>query len=569
METATPSSTKLRFAIIIDGLAAPRWTVRCLAQLDRSGLASLALVIDLSPAVLPPKTSRPDWLLDKYRRWIRLRSPSLRAVKNLPLSTGAAVIRCLPEVDAGGFALNPTDVIRVRQSGLDFILHFSRHILRGAICDAARHGLWTFSHEQQDRHGDLAGFGEVMRGDAVTSTALQRLCSNGSTIDLFRGFLRTKSAYRDNAEALRLASAGWCVQVCKRIGLGQRLETETTAAPAVRLANMPTRRCMIRYFARRAGTAGTELWRKLFFLDMWNIGLVASPLRQVVATGQAEPVSWLRRPGKLRFFADPFVAKVQRRLYILFEEFDHLRGKGWISGGALQGDLEISARPIFAPLWHMSYPFLFEAEGKLFCVPETSEAAVVLLYEASSFPYLWKKPAVIVDGISALDSTVFAYEGRWWLFCTNGAASPQEELHAWYSEKLRGPWHPHPLNPLSCDVRSARPAGVPFLLDGALMRPGQDCSQTYGGAVSLMRVDTLTPTDFRETRIGAILPNTAGPYPDGLHTVVGMGDITIIDGKRRMFSPIALPLKLLSKLRKTRRLARVKRSRGILSTNPD
>jgi hypothetical protein len=561
MERTRTLPTKLRFAVITDGLAVPRWAARCLDRLDRSGLASLVLVMVLPPVGRPRERGGRIWLLAKYGGWVRLRSPSLLPVKNLSLLSRAEIIRCSPEISRHGFVLNPLDAETVRQSGLDFILHFSRRILRGAICDAARHGLWIFSHGEEERHGRFPGFGEVMRGDAVTSAALQRLEADGSTIDLVRGFLRTRKNYRHNTEALRLASAGWCLQICRRISLGQQPAAEAAGAPSPGLAVMPTIRCLGRYFARRIGAAGIAIWRKLFFLDMWNIGIVASPLRQVVTTGRAKPVSWLHQPGKLHFFADPFPVEVGRQLYLLFEEFDHLKGKGWISGAVVRDNLDLSTEAVFVAPCHMSYPFLLEAEGKLFCVPETSEAGVILLFEACSFPSVWKEPVVIAEGFAALDSTIFAHEGKWWLFCTNAAAAPEEELHAWYSEELRGPWYPHPLNPLCCDVRSARPAGSPFMLDGVLMRPGQDCSRTYGGAVSLMRIDALTPTDFRETRIGAVLPDSSGPYPDGLHTIVGIGDITVIDGKRRMFSPIALPLKLLCKLRRLKRLARAKGAR--------
>lgn len=556
MERATPLPTKLRFAVISDGLEVPRWAARCLDHLERSGLASLALVLVLSPGGLPRKPERRDWLPGKYGEWVRSRSPSLWLVKKLSLLGQVEAIRCSPEISVDGLVLDPADVAAVRQGGLDFILHFSSHILRGAICDTARHGLWTFSHGDEERHGRFPGFGEVMRGDAVTSAALQRLRADGSAIDLMRGFLRTRKSYRHNAEALRRASAGWCLQICRRISLGQEPAAKAAGVPGPGVAEMPTTRCLGRYVARRAAAASMAIWRKLFFLDMWNIGIVASPLRRVVTTGRAEPVSWLRRPGKLHFFADPFPVEIGRKLYLLFEEFDHLRGKGWISGATLQDDFAFSAQTVLAAPWHLSYPFLLEAEGKLFCVPETSEAGVILLFEACSFPNVWKEPVVIAEGFAALDSTIFAHEGRWWLFCTNAAASPEEELHAWYSDELRGPWYPHPLNPLCCDVRSARPAGPPFMLDGVLMRPGQDCSRTYGGAVSLMRIDTLTPTDFHETPIGAVLPDSSGPYPDGLHTIVGIGDMTVIDGKRRMFSPVALPLKLLCKLRQRQRLAR-------------
>lgn len=556
MGRGTAFSATLRFAIIADTLDLPCWAVRCMHQLERSGLATLTLVVLVSPSMLPRETRSGTWLLRKYREWVRWRSPLLRPARSSSLVTGAEIIRCSAESSEEGSILNSADITRVRQSGLDFILHFGRTALCGAIRNASRHGLWTFSYCEEERHGRLPGLAEVMCGDPVTSAALQCLEPDGSSVDLLRSFLRTRRGYRKNAEALSLAGADCCLQLCRRISLGLQIPTEVAAAPSPERSEVMDTRWFVRSLSRRAAAASIEIWRKLFFLDMWNIGIVASPLREVVITGRAAPVSWLRQSDKLRFFADPFAAKIDRKLYLLFEEFDHRSGKGWISGGALEDNFDISAHRIFAAPCHMSYPFLLETEGKLFCVPETSEAGAILLFEACSFPRIWKRPVVVAEGFAALDSTIFAHGGKWWLFCTNAAASPEEELHAWYSDELRGPWCPHPLNPLCRDVRSARPAGAPFVIDGVLMRPGQDCSRTYGGAVSIMKIDTLTPTDFHETRIGAILPNNSGPYPDGLHTVVGVGDITVIDGKRRMFSPIALPLKLLCKVRKNRRAKR-------------
>jgi hypothetical protein len=71
MEHAAASSTGLRFAIVADGLAVPGWAARCLGQLERSGLASLALVLVLPPAAPPPRPERRDWLLEKYAGWVR------------------------------------------------------------------------------------------------------------------------------------------------------------------------------------------------------------------------------------------------------------------------------------------------------------------------------------------------------------------------------------------------------------------------------------------------------------------------------------------------------------------
>jgi hypothetical protein len=110
------------------------------------------------------------------------------------------------------------------------------------------------------------------------------------------------------------------------------------------------------------------------------------------------------------------------------------------------------------------------------------------------------------------------------------------ELHLWFAEALEGPWTVHPGNPVKIDVRSARPAGSPFYIDGVLYRPAQDCSSTYGARVMINRVLELTRTGFREEVAAAVNPDPKGKYPAGLHTLSAMGERTLVDGKRSVFS---------------------------------
>jgi hypothetical protein len=105
----------------------------------------------------------------------------------------------------------------------------------------------------------------------------------------------------------------------------------------------------------------------------------------------------------------------------------------------------------------------------------------------------------------------------------------------WWADDLLGDWHPHASNPVKIDVRSARPAGTPFVHDGVLYRPAQDCSRSYGGGVAICRVDALTPTEFREEVVRVIrsMPNA---YRRGTHTLASIGDATLVDGKRLVFT---------------------------------
>ena len=50
------------------------------------------------------------------------------------------------------------------------------------------------------------------------------------------------------------------------------------------------------------------------------------------------------------------------------------------------------------------------------------------------------------------------------------------------------------------------------------------------------RVVALTPTTFREEPAAFVAPDAGGPYPDGLHTLSGVGNVTLVDGKRLAFS---------------------------------
>jgi hypothetical protein len=83
------------------------------------------------------------------------------------------------------------------------------------------------------------------------------------------------------------------------------------------------------------------------------------------------------------------------------------------------------------------------------------------------------------------------------------------------------------------DVRSSRPAGTPFVHEGSLYRPAQDCSRTYGGRIALNRIVTLTSEDFLEEPVALIEPVRSSRYPDGVHTVSAFGEHTLVDGKRR------------------------------------
>jgi hypothetical protein len=247
-------------------------------------------------------------------------------------------------------------------------------------------------------------------------------------------------------------------------------------------------------------------------------------------------IEWLPLEDREGFFADPFGVVRDGKLQILCEYFDYRAARGRIctlgySPGSFTRDL---APAIDLPV-HLSYPFLVEAAGGIYCVPETSGANEVALFRATGFPREWSKAAVLVEGFAGLDSTVFEHDGRWWLMCTKKGPREDVELWIWHAEDLFGPWEPHARNPVKTDVRGARPGGPPFVHDGALYRPAQDCSKTYGWRVTIQRVNTLTSTEFAEEPAAVLEASPQSPFPSGRHTLTPVGDVVLLDGRRDVF----------------------------------
>lgn len=148
-------------------------------------------------------------------------------------------------------------------------------------------------------------------------------------------------------------------------------------------------------------------------------------------------------------------------------------------------------------------------------IPESGEVQGVFLYRAEQFPLKWRREACLISGIEAFDSTLLSRDGRLWLFVCERAwgSSSWDMLTLFHAEELTGDWLPHSRNPILLDATLSRPAGAIFTHDGRTLRPVQDCTRQYGGAVILCRLDALDRQEFRQTAVGQI---HCGRY--GCHT---------------------------------------------------
>lgn len=276
--------------------------------------------------------------------------------------------------------------------------------------------------------------------------------------------------------------------------------------------------------------------RRMASEDHWTIGIVDKPAAAFLDDPSPAPVRWLPEIVPGGYLADPFPIERDGRLMLLAEGYDYRQRLGYLAAlDPARPEQSLTRLDVPVP-GHLSYPLPVEKNGVLHVIPESHQARrVVLLRAGEPFPGHWETAATLLDEFAGVDCTPVRHDGRWWLFCADNDDQDQTKLFLFMAEALEGPWRPHPQNPVKIDCRSSRPGGRPFLHNGSLYRPAQDCSLCYGGAIVLNRIVELTPQRFVEEVAVRIEPDPNGPYPHGLHHFVPWGDVTIIDGNRRRF----------------------------------
>jgi hypothetical protein len=295
-----------------------------------------------------------------------------------------------------------------------------------------------------------------------------------------------------------------------------------------------------------------RFYAKYCILTDWNVGVIhASPaeLGRVVAEGSLGPVTWSPRASSLRSRADPFVWPLEGDHRVIYEEIDHWCKRGHIRSLSLRRFARLQrSRPEILQPYHLSYPFIVQFDGVWYCIPESARAGGVDLYAWDAAASSWKLERRLIDSIAILDGTLFRYGDIWYLFGTVRGDGARDKLRIWWSKCLQGNWQRHARDPAKVDVSSARSAGPLFELGGHWYRPAQDCTKGYGTAVTINRIDILTPDEFAETTVSTVRPDPHGPYPDGLHTLAVHGDTMLIDGRRIRASAALLLMKVARRL---------------------
>ena len=249
-----------------------------------------------------------------------------------------------------------------------------------------------------------------------------------------------------------------------------------------------------------------------------------------------DPGAWSTIPSpKGRFYADPFLWRGEAgERHLFFEDYCYQTSRARISHLTMEEvtrHVPSAPRVVIERPYHLSYPFLFRHDGHVYMIPEMAEHRTLEVYKADPFPTRWVPHKVLMRDVIAVDTTLHRDGDTWWMFTTIGepGGSYWDELSLFYADDPFGTWHPHPMNPVVSDCRSARMAGNVFRDgSGRLIRPAQDCDKSYGAALVFCEIVECTKTSYVERILSRQEPP---PGCQGVHTWNTEDDLAVTDFK--------------------------------------
>lgn len=288
-----------------------------------------------------------------------------------------------------------------------------------------------------------------------------------------------------------------------------------------------------------------ELFYKCFkklFVKQWVIGLSKGDIKDNIRNKIFDPViNWLPIESIDHFHADPFPIRTKDgNLNIFFESFAFNDFYGNISLMTIDSSLnKVNQKILLDTKSHLSYPFIFIENNKIYMFPEAAQSGRLSCYEYNPVNQTINFLQEVIN-LSLLDSTILKYNGKYWLFGTLSGKDSNKKLYLYFSNSLLGPYTPHPGNPIKNSSNGSRPAGNIIEVDSVFYRPSQNCENQYGESITLNKIKILNETSFVEEPYMLISINKDRDFNNKIftmHTINVVDDIIIVDGLKWIYSP--------------------------------
>ena len=554
MISGNKNQAPLRFVVLSDSKNLEQWQVDCILEAVNSGVASLVgfVIKAPSPQYSFIKRWKQRWESRNVLAWriydrffVRPFSKSTKGTaidavfSDAPQCSSAPnrVTKYAQKLDDNGMAF-------IRELAPDFLLRFGFGILTGEVLKVAELGLWSYHHGDPAKfRGQPPGFWEIYNNCDSAGAILQVLNEklDGGRVLHSGEFALTKQSYAKTRDTLYYGSTSFVRRACYNIIANgpplNHIDEKKEMGPVYR---QPTFAQVIRFALINIRARITAIYVYKALKQNWNCAVIREPIHAVAGlNGYDSQQIALRKavwmaPSEHEFYADPFGVSIGPSKFRIFvERFDWKKRKGDIATTVFDGETFGPFQTALEAKTHLSYPYTARIKGEQVFIPEHSEGRDVSSFDYDSNGVAYKKKTIFAKS-DLIDTTFFELEGQVWAFALIDGHASNTHLHLFFADAFDGPWYAHPLNPIKSSIRSARPAGTPFIYEGRLYRPSQDCSKVYGGSITINEVLVLSQTDYKEIEVNSVRPSSDSQYKDGLHTISSFGSYTLIDGARRI-----------------------------------
>jgi len=332
------------------------------------------------------------------------------------------------------------DIIRAKD--LDVLIRFGFNILKGDILKAARYGVWSYHHGDNEFYrGGPAHFWELREGSPLSGVILQVL-----TEELDSGLVLCKSLFatKQTVSVSRNRFApywGSSDLIIRKLNELHRFGWDYLQEKAIPPTPYQGRRRIYRTPANKdilPWIAPVLLKKAIFYpfrretVQHWKIAsrVNGKALLDCDSESEFSGFRWID-PPKGHFWADPFVFESAGKYWVFFEDYSYKEQRAAIVCSELSPLGELGP-PVFCiqhTSHHYSYPHIFRSGSEIFMIPESCNSNSVDLFRCQDFPYTWVREATLLEG-AFVDTTIWEHDGLWW-FTTTSAEPSSRTCATW------------------------------------------------------------------------------------------------------------------------------------------
>ena len=422
------------------------------------------------------------------------------------------IIKVNPSISKNGliYRYNQKDINSIKKANLNLLIRAGSGILKGDILNVCPNGILSFHHADNSiNRGSLPGFWEVYEKNPRTGFVIQRLkdeLDNGDV--LFKGFISTSWLYSLNFLRLYEVANPFLNYVIDNVTSDHsKLIVKNKTPYSYPLYTTPTLLQTLKYLLNTSFILFNKIFRKLLNKSYrWGVAYQFTDNWKDVTMWRSKKIA---NPNN-RYLADPFLIKKGGAHYCFVEDYDFKTKKGSISAYKISKDGYEDLGIVLQEEFHLSYPFLFEYENEIYMCPETNEKKEIRIYKCVEFPGKWVFHKTLMSNVSAADTNIFKFNGKWWLFTNFDKSTVRDHNSQLYIYHNTNPvshdWVAHEANPLIFDPLIARNGGM--ICDGKEIYrvfQRQDFDM-YGAASGIAKIKILTTSQYEEEVYAEIEP---------------------------------------------------------------